>query len=104
MGRFCYCSPILPGKTEAIREHWKDKTEPEEDGGSFWRHLKMTGFECWLQGDFMIHCLEGESLQQIFKGLREQIALENRMALNLQKFYLNVLGKETWRGKRSLAS
>ncbi len=65
---------------------------------SFWNHLKMTGFESWLQptpqGDLMIHCLEGESLQQIFKGLREQIISGNSIALKLRAFYLDALGKD----------
>jgi len=25
MGRWCYCSKVLPGKTNQIREHWKSK-------------------------------------------------------------------------------
>ncbi len=100
MGRFCYCSSILPGKADQVREHWKNKpknTDPQEEE-QFWNHLGMTGFESWLQqtphGDFMIHCLEGKSLGQIFKGLREQIADGNQIALSLQSFYLNVLGKD----------
>lgn len=100
MGRFCYCSSILPGKADQVRDHWKNKRKsahPHEEE-QFWDHLGMTGFESWLQrtsyGDFMVHCLEGKSLGQIFKGLREQIADGNRVALGLQNFYLNVLGKD----------
>jgi hypothetical protein len=99
MGRFCYVSKILPGKTHLVQEMWKDLT-PNEDPllkASFWNHLGMAGFESWLQpspeGDFMIHCLEGASLPQIFRGLREQIASGNPMALKLQNFYQTVLGK-----------
>lgn len=103
MGRFCYCSKVLQGKTELVREHWKtkksNKTVYDQDvEENFWRHLKMTGFESWLQktpkGDFIIHCLEGESLNQIFKGLREQIASGNDIALHLQSFYQSALGKD----------
>lgn len=103
MGRFCYCSKILPGKTETVRQHWKNKRSAkklytEEAEQLFWDHLSMTGFESWLQptpqGDYMIHCLEGESLQKIFKGLREEIAANNPIALNLRNFYLEVLGKD----------
>lgn len=103
MGRWCYCSKVLPGKTDLIREHWKNKAIQgdlynQEDEEKFWKHLGMTGFDCWLQatakGDFIIHCLEGVSLGQIFKGLREQIASGNPIALKLQNFYLTVLGKD----------
>lgn len=41
----------------------------------------------------MIHCLEGPSLQHIFEGLKDQIAARNPIALKLQAFYLDVLGK-----------
>lgn len=100
MGRFCYCTKILPGKTDLVRTRWKNKDKSVEELralDSFWMPLKMTGFEAWLQqtpqGDFLIHCLEGESLQQIFKGLREQIALGNTIAVKLRDFYQEVLGK-----------
>jgi len=103
MGRWCYCSKVLPGKTNQIREHWKSKeiqqdVYNQEDEERFWEHLRMTGFDSWLQstpnGDFMLHCLEGDSLGQIFKGLREQIETRNPIALKLQHFYLTVLGKD----------
>lgn len=99
MGRFCYISKILPGKTDLVREMWKNRPPNEEPNirQRFWDHLGMTGFESWLQqtpnGDFLIHCLEGESFIQIFKNLRDQIALGNSIALKLQHFYQNVLGK-----------
>jgi hypothetical protein len=103
MGRFCYCSKVLPGKSATVKLHWKNKeaskdTSTKKNEALFWNHLKMTGFESWLQptphGDFIIHCLEGESLEQIFKGLREQIASGNPIAVNLRNFYLDVLGKD----------
>lgn len=102
MGRFCYCSKLLPGQSNFARDHWKNKaatTTPEMKAAEMncWSHLKMTSFESWLQktpqGDFLIHCLEGESLQQIFKGLREKIASCQGFALRLQHFYQTVLGK-----------
>jgi len=103
MGRFCYCSKLLPGKANQVRAHWKNKAnnespdvlKAEED---FWKYLQMVGFESWLQptiqGDYLIHCLEGASLSQIFKSLREQISVKNRIALQLRDFYLEVLGKD----------
>ena len=101
MGRFCYCSKVLSDKSNLIRQHWHEKAVAErasKDKGDFWNHLKMTGFESWLQhtpqGDYMIHCLEGESLHQIFKGLREQIVAGNSIALGMHAFYLNVFGKD----------
>ncbi|MGE0383065.1 MAG: hypothetical protein AB7O90_19725 [Hyphomicrobium sp.] len=54
----------------------------------------MTGFEAWLQGERLIHCLEGGSAQRIFSGLRDQIAHKNPIALKLQAFYQEVLGKD----------
>jgi hypothetical protein len=99
MGRFCYISKILPGKTHLVREMWRDRTPNEEPHlkTTFWNFLQMNGFESWLQpmpqGDFLVHCLEGTSLQHIFKGLREQIAAGNPIALKLQNFYQIALGK-----------
>lgn len=101
MQRFCYRSHLLPGKVQAIRDHWRKKpktAERQQQEIQFWQHLKMTGFNSWLQrtseGDFLIHCLEGESLPHIFKGLRETIAASDPVALGLQRFYLDVLGKD----------
>lgn len=101
MHRFCYRSQVLPGKVQAVRDHWSTKPKTAERQHQeivFWQHLKMTGFNSWLQqtpaGDFLIHCLEGESLPQIFKGLRETIAASDPVALGLQHFYLDVLGKD----------
>ena len=105
MARFGYLSKILPGKADIVREHWKNKqvtkdltTQAQAAEISFWTHLAMPGFESWLQpnpqGNFMIHCLEGDSLEKIFKGLREKITEKNPIALGLQSFYLNVFGKD----------
>lgn len=84
-----------------MRDHWKQKpktAQRQQQEMLFWQHLKMTGFHSWLQqtleGDFLIHCLEGQSLSQIFKGLREAIHASNPVALGLQRFYLDVLGKD----------
>lgn len=100
MKRFCYCSQILPGKRDLVKDHWQSDASNREiiQEKDFWECLKMTGFENWLQptpeGDFLIHCVEGTSLRQIFKRLRKQISSGNRNALGLQKFYQNVLGKD----------
>lgn len=71
MGRWCFCSPVSPGKADLIRNQWKEKVSPPQD--------VMTGFEIWLQptshGDFIIHCVEGESLAQIIELLRGQYYL-----------------------------
>jgi hypothetical protein len=101
MKRFCYCSKVLPGCSDAVRAHWKNKPASREidlQEEAFWDHLKMTGFDSWLQkradGDWIVHCLEGQALELIFKGLREKIAAQNPVACSLQKFYKDVLGKE----------
>jgi hypothetical protein len=99
MARYCYVSRVLPGKSDIIRSHWKNKcAHPDPDGGPFWRSLSMTGFECWLQttpkGDFMIHCLEGESLDSIFTGLRQGIRSGVSFALKLNDYYKDVFGKD----------
>lgn len=100
---YCYCSKILPGKSDTVRNHWKAKAAHKSEVKSaqeidFWKALKMVHFESWLQpstdGDFMIHLLDGESLQLIFKGLREQIANKQPTAIKLRDFYLDVLGKD----------
>ena len=98
MGRFCYCSKVLPQKSEVIRTRKAHKESHPEEEDTFWSALNMTGFSSWLQptpeGDYMIHCLEGESLEGIFKGLREQIQKEHPIAMNLHAHYLDVLGKD----------
>jgi hypothetical protein len=97
--RFCYCSQILPGKADSIRSHWANKPETKnEQETAFWQVIEMTGFECWVQktsqADFLIHCLEGQSKEEIFDRLRQQIQLQNPVALYLQAFYQEVLGKD----------
>ncbi len=103
MNRFCYCSKILPGKSNAVRQHWENKHAQRDDKMiqadiEFWNYIQLSGFDSWLQptpqGDYMIHCLEGESLSTIFERLREQIQDKNSVALKLHKFYLDVLGKD----------
>jgi hypothetical protein len=101
MGRFCYCSNILEGKSETVRAHWKSKVGVEKQAINsaemeFWKDLQMTGFECWMQskGNLMIHCLEGTSLEGIFRKLREKINSGNDIAVKLHAFYLDVLGKD----------
>jgi len=94
MGRFCYCSKVLPGKVDVIRNRKANKKTHVEDEGPFWQALGMTGFASWLQGDHMIHCLEGESLEKVFTGLREQIQKGNKVALDLHAFYLDAFGKD----------
>lgn len=90
MNRFCYCSRVLPGKEDLLRKYWSRK----EDDEHFWDALQMTGFAAWLQGDRLIHCLEGASLEGIFSGLREQIPKKDPVALRFHAFYLEVLGKD----------
>lgn len=68
MPRFCYCSEILPEKAAVIRAHWKKK---KDDDPAFWQSMKMNGFECFLQDNLFIYCVEGEDLSYIFKGLRD---------------------------------
>ncbi len=101
MPRYCYYSVILQGKQDAVRDHWfKKKIDhnkaTQESETQFWNALRMTGFESWLQtsSNLMIHCLEGESWEQIFKGLREQIRAGNSVASKLHAFYKEVLGKD----------
>ena len=48
-----------------MRAHWKKKegnknAEAQADEISFWNHLKMTGFESWLQ-----HSIEEEEMTNI---------------------------------------
>lgn len=92
MARFCYCSEVLPGKAEAIVAHWDKKKK--EDDRAFWQNMKMRGFECFLQGNVLVHCLEGDDLSLIFKGLRDSIASGVPTAIGLQSFYKEVLGKD----------
>lgn len=94
---FCYRSKILPGKSDVVRQCWKNRHAYKSDR-AFWSHLGVAGLESWLQctpeGDYMICCLKGESLQKVFKAFREQIASGNEAAVELQHFYQEVLGKD----------
>lgn len=104
MGRFVYASPVLPGKTDAIREHNRHKGKQVHDAAfqeaedAFWGVLGLTGWNCWLQkigeSHYHIHCLEGVSLSRIFSGLRSLITEKNPMACKLHAYYQNVLGKD----------
>lgn len=100
MGLFCYCSKILEGKSDAVRVHWANKLALGQQATAadleFWKYLQMTGFESWIQPkeNFMIHCLEGISLEGIFSKLREKISAGNSIAVQLHAFYLDVLGKD----------
>ncbi len=98
MPRFCYCSKVLPGKAEAIRDHWKHKAKSSDEDGAFWEKVALTGFHAWLQpafqGDFMIHCLEGDSLESVFTNLRELILQKNSFAIRLWSYYKEVLGRD----------
>ncbi len=96
MTRTCYCTKILPGKQETILQHWIGKKSTTDEKEQFWRDLKMTGFECWIQpsSNLMIHCLEGESKENILKGLREQIRKVHPIATGLNAYYLEVLGMD----------
>jgi hypothetical protein len=102
MPRYCYCSKILPGKNEIVRAHWaarkaahKDEVYREAEK-KIWDDIQMVGFESWLQqtrqGDYMINCLEGNSLKGLFQGLTSQIAAGNFIAVGLHAFYIEVLG------------
>lgn len=102
MPRYCYCSKILPGKNETVRAHWAARKAAHLDEvyreaeKKIWDDIQMVGFESWLQttrhGDFMINCLEGNSLIGLFQGLTNQIAAGNFIAVDLHAFYLEVLG------------
>lgn len=98
MPRFCYCSKVLPGKADTIRDHWKHKTANTKEDTQFWQEVQLTGFHAWLQpasqGDFMIHCLEGESLEGIFTNLRSLISQKNSFAMRLWSYYKDVLGRD----------
>jgi hypothetical protein len=103
MGRYCYCSRVLPGKVDTVRGRRASKAANkelfnEETEREFSKAVQMTRFESWLQtspyGNFFIHCVEAESLKAVFEGIRGQIAAGNKIALNLHAFYLDVLGKD----------
>jgi len=101
MDRICYCSAVLPGKTDAIRAHWANKPAHKDQAIQtaeieFWSALQMTGFDCWLQpkDNLMIHCLEGSDLGKVFYRLREQINAGNSIAKQLNAYYQEVLGKD----------
>lgn len=95
MGIFCYVSEVLPGKLDEVRAHWKGKRKSSEELDlHFWDSLGMTGFESWLQGSTLIHCLQARRVEEVFVGLRKEIEAKQPIALQLQRFYLDVLGKD----------
>ncbi len=98
MTRFCYCSKVLPGKADVIRECWKNPKKDTDEDAAFWQQLGLTGFDAWLQptrdSDFMIHSLEGKSLDTIFSQLQRLIAEKNNAAVKLWSYYKEVLGKD----------
>jgi hypothetical protein len=103
MTRYCYCSKVLPGKEDTVRNHWKNKGDSwheDEDsaGNRLWSATKQTDFQSWLQltdyGNFYLHYLDAASFQGIFQGLREQIVAGNECALSVHSFYKEAFGKD----------
>jgi hypothetical protein len=100
--RHVYVSTVLPGMSCTIRErHRREKEQGaalEPAKAEFFRILGVTGWNCWLQhlpqGDFHVHCLEGEALPQILSRLRRLISEDHPLALELHDYYKKVLGKD----------
>ncbi len=101
MPRFLYASPILPGKTELVRQVYAQKREHpefEKNAQNFNTLIGLDRWQCWLQHtptrDYFIHCIETRSLEELFAKLQEQIQSGHPQAQWLRDFYLDAFGKD----------
>lgn len=101
MPKFLYASPVLPGKTELIRQvyaHKKEHPELDKETLQFNQLIGLDSWQAWLHRtptrDFFIHGIEATSLEEFFNHLQEQIQAGHTRALWLRDFYLDVFGKD----------
>ncbi len=101
MPRFLYASPILPGKTDLVRQvyaHKKEHPELDQETQQFNTLIGLEGWQAWLQRtptrDYFIHGIETKSLEELFYRLQDQIQSGHHRAQWLRDFYLDVFGKD----------
>ncbi len=101
MPRYVYASQILPGKADLVTQVYRQKREhPElvQEGDGFRQAIGLTGWDSWIhhshRGDFFIHGLECNDLEELFTNLQQQIHEGHPRALWLKDFYLDILGKD----------
>ena len=104
MPRYVYASPIVLGKTDWIKQVCQERTAREYESASerqkreFWQFLGIDKWTAWLQhtdqGDYFIHCIEGDSSDRISAGLRKKIEEQHPVGLWIRDFYLEGLGKD----------
>ena len=100
MPKFLYASPILPGKSELVRQIFRRQNE---SGTSPWDQglaeaVGLYGCQAWLQRtpqrDYFVQCLETANFMELFTQFQNQVELRNPHALWLRDFYLTTLGKD----------
>ncbi len=101
MPRFVYASPILPGKTDLLRQvliQKRERPELEKDSEGFNELIGLEKWQGWLQRtpgrDYLIHSLDTISLEELFSKLHDQIKVGNPRAQWLRDLYLDTLGKD----------
>lgn len=101
MPRFLYASPILPGKTELVRQVYAQKREHpefEKNAPSFNALIGLDSWQSWLQctpnRDYFIHAIETRDLEEMFSKLQDQIQAGHSQAQWIRDFYLDVFGKD----------
>lgn len=103
MTRYVYVSPILPEKTEWIKDLCQERTQTdwqsahEQQKREFWQFLGINQWTAWIQytqtQNYFIHCIEGESFERMSAALRTKINEKHPVALWIQDFYRQGLGK-----------
>ncbi len=101
MPKFVYASPILPGRTDLLRQIFTQKRERSEldrDTESFNAAIGLQRWQGWLQKtpdrDYLIHSIDTVNLEEMFSKLQEQIKLGHPRARWLRDLYLDTLGKD----------
>jgi hypothetical protein len=90
MERFCYATRLLPGKGKLVRDFFRGVTA--ETKHRFWEAIGIERFTGWLQGDYLIRCIEGADVVAAHERMRHLISEGNEFALQLQQLYRDAAG------------
>jgi len=104
MSRFVFVNSILPGKTEKVKEIFKeikdnvDHRQELQDRADAHNIMGISLLNAWVQhtpkGDLLIQCYEGSSPEIVLGVLRAGIEAKAPLALRERDFHLAVTGED----------
>lgn len=98
--RYCFCAPIEQQKIPEIREHYLNVQESVQENGTpdSWLATGMKSFSAWIQtgeaGTYLVRCIEGQSLDQMYARTRELLAQGDPKAIWLRDWLLEMTGED----------